>query len=297
MEPLGWMDRGRRRERLLEVKVSVIIPALNEADNLPHVVPRIPRWVHEVLLVDGHSTDDTVKVATELWPQVRVVYQDKPGKGAALRCGFREATGDILVMLDADGSTDPAEIPAFVGTLLAGADFAKGSRFLQGGGTLDMPFYRRLGNKAFVALVNLLFGGRFSDLCYGYNAFWGWVLPLLELDGDGFEIETMMNVRSLRAGLKVAEVPSFEAKRVYGCGRLRTIPDGWRVLRTIWREWRRVPRWKLAAGDGRTSRAVRVIDSQSQGAGILESWQRHIDDDSGQQAIAGMCGRVGNTLP
>jgi glycosyltransferase involved in cell wall biosynthesis len=217
--------------------VSVVIPALNEAENLPHVLPRIPQWVDEVLLVDGHSTDETVAVARQLWPEIRVVPQEGQGKGAALRSGFAAATGDIIVMLDADGSTDPAEIPAFVGALLAGADFAKGSRFLQGGGTADMPFYRKLGNWGFVLSVRLLFGGSYSDLCYGYNAFWKRVLPQLQLDGDGFEIETMINVRALRNGLKIAEVPSFEALRVYGTSRLRTIPDGWRVLKTIIREW------------------------------------------------------------
>jgi glycosyltransferase involved in cell wall biosynthesis len=220
--------------------VSVVIPALNEAENLPHVLPRIPTWVDEVILVDGHSTDDTVAVARALLPDVRIVAQEGRGKGAALRSGFAAATGDIIVMLDADGSTDPSEIPAYVGALLCGADFAKGSRFLQGGGTADMPRHRRLGNAAFVQTVRLLFGGRYSDLCYGYNAFWARVIPMLQLDGDGFEIETMMNVRALRAGLKIAEVPSFEAARVYGEGRLRTIPDGWRVLKTIYRE-RRTP--------------------------------------------------------
>jgi hypothetical protein len=152
-------------------------------------------------------------------------------------------------MLDADGSMDPAETPAFVGALLSGADFAKGSRFLQGGGTMDMPFYRRLGNWAFVVLVRLLFGGRYSDLCYGYNAFWTRVLPQLNLDGDGFEIETMMNVRALRAGLKVVEVPSFEARRIHGTSYLRTIPDGWRVLGTILKE-------RLKLNDGRVIRSM-----------------------------------------
>jgi glycosyltransferase involved in cell wall biosynthesis len=219
-----------------DCRVSVVIPALNEADNLPYVLPRIPGWVDEVLLVDGHSTDDTVEVARSLWPTIRVVAQDGKGKGAALRSGFAAASGDIIVMLDADGSTDPAEIPAFVGLLLSGADFAKGSRFLQGAGTADMPLYRKLGNWGFVSMVRLLFGSRYSDLCYGYNAFWARVLPRLDLDGDGFEIETIMNVRALRAGLKIAEVPSFEAERVYGSGRLQTIPDGWRVLKAIVRE-------------------------------------------------------------
>ncbi|MCL4466876.1 MAG: glycosyltransferase family 2 protein [Chloroflexi bacterium] len=216
--------------------MSVVIPALNEAENLPYVLPQIPDWVDEVILVDGHSTDDTIEVARRVRPSIRIVAQEGKGKGDALRTGFAAATGDIIVMLDADGSTDPAEIPAFVGTLLAGADFAKGSRFLQGGGTVDMPFYRRLGNWVFVMLVRLLFGSRYSDLCYGYNAFWAQVPQELDLDGDGFEIETMMNLRALRAHFKITEVPSFEAKRAYGTGRLQTIPDGWRVLKTIVKE-------------------------------------------------------------
>ncbi|HZQ10386.1 MAG TPA: glycosyltransferase family 2 protein [Anaerolineae bacterium] len=217
-------------------RISVVIPTLNEAENLPHVLPRIPSWVHEVLLVDGHSTDNTVQIARELYPTIRIIEQKKRGKGDALRCGFEAATGDIVVMLDADGSTDPAEIPEFVEALLGGADFAKGSRFLRGGGTSDMPLYRRLGNWGFVLLVRLLFGGRYSDLCYGYNAFWMHVLPSINLDSDGFEIETKMNVQVLREGFRVVEVPSFEAPRINGTGRLRTLPDGWRVLMTIFHE-------------------------------------------------------------
>lgn len=221
--------------------ISVIVPAMNEADNLAHVLPRIPRGVHEVILVDGHSIDDTIAVAQRLLPGIRIVQQEGRGKGAALRTGFAAATGDIIVMIDADGSTAPEEIPAYVRALTDGADYAKGSRFLTGGGTSDMPIHRRLGNMTFVYLVRIFFGGKYTDLCYGYNAFWTRVVPMLELDTDGFEIETEMNIRVLRRGLKVAEVPSFESERVYGVGRLRTIPDGWRVLKTIFRERFRSP--------------------------------------------------------
>ena len=219
------------------ISVSVVVPTLNEAQNLPCVLPKIPRWVSEIVLVDGNSSDNTVQVARELRPDIRVLLQQGRGKGDALRYGFEACKGDIIVMLDADGSTLPEEIPAYVGILLAGADYAKGSRFLQGGGTEDMSPLRKFGNWGLVLLVRLLFGGHYSDLCYGYNAFWARVLPQLALNADGFEIETLMNVRALIAGLKVTEVPSFEAARQFGLSNLRALPDGWRVLTTILREY------------------------------------------------------------
>jgi glycosyltransferase involved in cell wall biosynthesis len=215
-------------------RISVVIPAINEAKNLPKVLPRIPSWISEIVLVDGNSTDDTVLVAKNLVPNILIVQQDRRGKGNALSCGFATATGDIIVTLDADGSADPSEIPAFIGALLAGADFVKGSRFMQGGETLDMEWYRKLGNWGLLTLVRLTFGGRFTDLCYGYNAFWRNVLPLIDIsDSDGFEIETAMNVQALRANLKVCEVASKEFRRLHGVSNLRTIPDGFRVLSTI----------------------------------------------------------------
>jgi len=225
--------------------VSVVVPTLNEERNLPQLFASIPDIVDEVVLVDGYSTDRTVELARELRPDILVVYQTRRGKGNALCQGFEAANGDIIVMLDADGSTNPSEIPSYVGTLLAGADFAKGSRFMQGGGTSDMEPHRYLGNQFFVWTVRLLFGGSYTDLCYGYNAFWRWTLPFLNLDGDGFEIETMMNVRAIQAGLRVAEVPSFENRRFMGLSNLRAFPDGTRVLRTILKEWWRNPRLRM----------------------------------------------------
>lgn len=217
-------------------RVSVIIPVRNESKNLPYVLPRIPGWVDEILLVDGHSTDDTVQVAEQTRPEIRVIQQTGTGKGAALQTGFKACTGDIIIMLDGDGSTDPAEIPEFC-ALLANADFVKGSRFMQGGGTTDMGYFRRIGNSCLRLLVHLLFGGSFSDLCYGYIGFWRSALPMLHVDVDGFEVETLMGVRALRGNLKIAEVPSFEYRRLSGSSNLRTLRDGWRVLRTILKEW------------------------------------------------------------
>ena len=217
-------------------RVSVVVPTLNEAANLPHVFPLIPEDVHEVIVVDGHSTDDTVKVARTLRSDVRIVLQNSRGKGNALACGFAAATGEVIVMIDADGSTDPREIPAFVQALVDGADFAKGTRFGAGGGSSDITWHRDLGNRALNAIVNVLFRTKYTDLCYGYNAFWAHCLAHMQIDCDGFEVETVLNIRALRIGLRIAEIPSFEAPRVYGTGRLRTIPDGWRVLKALLRE-------------------------------------------------------------
>ena len=234
IQPEQLANGGTRRPR--HPTVSVVIPTLNEAENLPLVLPRLGPDIHEVIVVDGRSEDGTLEVARRLHPGVRAITQAGKGKGDALRTGFAVATGDIIVMLDADGSTDPAEIPAFVGVLRSGADFAKGSRFIQGAGTADMTMLRRLGNWVFVVTVRLLFGGRYSDLCYGYNAFWRDVLPALDLTCDGFEIETLMNIRALRARLKVVEVASYEHDRIHGLSKLHAWSDGWRVLKTILRE-------------------------------------------------------------
>ena len=222
-----------RRAGAAQATISVVIPTLNEAANLPHVLTRLPAWVDEVILVDGHSTDDTVAVARAIFPDVRVVLQDGRGKGNALSCGFAAAHCDIIVMLDADGSTDPAEIPRFVEALLAGNDYAKGSRFAPGGSSSDITAVRQLGNRALVALVNLLFRTRFSDLCYGYNAFWRHCLAHMQVNCDGFEVETLINVRVARAGLRIAEVPSVEHERLFGESKLNAVRDGLRVLRTI----------------------------------------------------------------
>ena len=216
--------------------MSVVIPTLNEALNLPHVLAELPSCVHEVVIVDGLSTDGTPEVAVRVRPDAKIVFETERGKGAALQCGFEAATGDILVMMDADGSADPEEIPAFVEALRHGADFAKGTRFRPGGGSSDITRLRAAGNRVLSGTVNLLFRTEYSDLCYGYNAFWRHCLPAMSVDCTGFEVETLINIRIARAGLRIAEVPSFERDRMYGQSNLRTFRDGARVLRTILRE-------------------------------------------------------------
>lgn len=227
-----------RRDRATPV-VSVVIPARNEADNLRYILPRMPTWVDELIVVDGRSEDDTLAVARAGWPDVRIVHQEGTGKGDALWQGFAAAVGDIIVMLDADGSTDPAEIPRFVASLRTGADVAKGTRFVVGGGSEDLTPVRSLGNWALTRLVNLIWNAKLTDLCYGYFAFWRDRLDELDPRCTGFEFETLLTIRAVRCGLSLAEVPSFESARIAGTSQLHTIRDGTRVLRTILAEWMR----------------------------------------------------------
>ena len=243
----------RLRPNQAEPTVSIVIPTKNEARNLPHVLAGLPVGRHEIILVDGESTDDTVEVVRRLRPDVTVIGQTRRGKGNALACGFAVATGDFIVMIDADGSNDPAEIPRFVNALKEGADFAKGSRFMPGAGSSDISRVRQAGNYWLNKIVNLLYGTRYTDLCYGYNAFRRECLSVLNLEpgeassategsmlwGDGFEVETLINVRVAKAGLRVAEVPSFERSRYHGSSNLNAFSDGIRVLRTIHAERKR----------------------------------------------------------
>ena len=213
--------------------ITVVIPVKNEAANLPDVFATLPDWIDEVVLVDGRSQDDTIAVARRHWPEVKVVHQGGVGKGDALAAGFAAATGDIIVAIDGDGSTDGREIVRFVSTLLAGADFVKGSRFASDGRSDDITAIRRYGNRSLNILVNKLFGTQYTDLCYGYNAFWARHLHKLALDSPGFEVEALMGIRAAKARLRIHEVPSHERPRQHGASNLSAIRDGLRILRVI----------------------------------------------------------------
>ena len=232
-----WVLRGAA-DLHVEVSVSVVIPAMNEALNLPYLLPQLPPGIAEVILVDGRSTDGTVEVARSILPDVKVVRQSGKGKGDALRAGFAAAGGDIIVMIDADGSMSPREIPRYIEALANGADVVTGSRLMDGGGSADITPLRKLGNDGLNMVFGMLYGVRQTDLCYGYMAFWRHALDKLDLDCDGFEIETLVNVRAVKAALSIVEVPSHEARRLHGESNLRTFRDGFRVLRTLLTEKR-----------------------------------------------------------
>jgi glycosyltransferase involved in cell wall biosynthesis len=224
------------KARFSPLNVGIVIPALNEEKNIQDVLCKLREFGYEnILVIDGKSKDDTAKVAAKLG--AKVVMQDGHGKGGAIRQVLRNQyfDVDVLVLMDADGSMDPKEIPTFIDAMCSGADVVKGSRFLKGGYTYDMEGIRKFGNSMLMFFVNLLWSAKYTDLCYGYVAFnkqaVKQIAPVLE--SDGFEIETEIFIKALDLGLVVKEVPSTEFPRKYGESNLHSLRDGFKILRTI----------------------------------------------------------------
>jgi len=223
---ISALDKGQH-------KVSLVVPTMNEASNIPYVFSKIPEIVDEVVVVDS-SKDETVEAIKKIRPDAKIFMEEPKGKGRALKKGFEYATGDIVVMIDADGSMDPTEIPVFVTYLVDGYDAVKGSRIL--GGSEDLSLLRSLGNLFFVTLVNILYDTDYTDLCYGYRGFRKDALEKLKCVSDGFDVETEQSIMMKKMGLKVCEVPSYESRRIYGTSNLRTFGDGKKILLRILRE-------------------------------------------------------------
>ena len=246
------------------VGVTIVAPVRNEVKNLPWFISRIPSWVDEVLFIDGSSTDGSQAVIQELMPSAKLLIQPGRGKGDALAFGLVNASNPVVIAIDTDGSMDPQTADAFVIALQAGADVVKGSRYLPGGGSDDLTKLRDIGNKLLTAIANFIFRQQWSELCYGYFALWHKGVDCLDMEGvvanhranstflsygSGFEIETLTFCRSVRNGLKVVEIPSYEKRRVHGQSNLRTFRDGFRVV------------WGL--GVERTRRATKIRDTTS----------------------------------
>jgi len=217
------------------LSITALICTLNEEENLPHVLPKLPKWVDEVLIVDGHSTDGTVEAIRQLRADAKVLTQPGRGKGDALKYGIEQVNGDIVVTLDADGTTDPADMPRFVEHLLRGYEFVKGSRF-----ALSLPVgkprHRIFGNWVIVTTYNILYRTNYTDLCSGYNAFWKQAIARVDLSGWTDQEEPLLNARVRKAGLKVIEVGHHDKGRTGGETKQPSWRQGSGAIRTVIRE-------------------------------------------------------------
>lgn len=215
--------------------VTVLICTLNEEQSIADIMKRIPLWVDEVLLVDGRSADNTVEVAKRTRPDVRVLYQPSKGKGDALRCGIENATGEIVVTLDADRATDPEDVSMFIEPLLNAYDFAKGSRFLRKL-PRNKPWYRWMGNWLITITFDVLFLRRYTDLCSGYNAFWKKSVEGIRWPQDGFENEPFINCQIAKRKLNVIEIGHLDLGRIKGEVKESSWRQGFKAIKTILRE-------------------------------------------------------------
>jgi oxalate decarboxylase/phosphoglucose isomerase-like protein (cupin superfamily) len=224
--------------------VSIVVPTLNEVKSIGEIVSNIPLgW--EVILVDL-STDGTAEKAKSLRPDVRIISRGprEVGKGAAIRLGFREARGPIVVMMDGDGSHQTSELVKLVSALeTQNADLVQASRMVQAGASEEMGPYehtvRYFGNRVLTLLINMLFHSWVTDSQYGFRAFRKEFISELSLRSNGWDIETEIVARAAKSGGKIVEIPSVELGRKHGeshLGLLRfAIVVGRRLLIEIFR--------------------------------------------------------------
>ena len=191
-----------------------MIPTRNEGRGLRRVLPALPAVVDEIVIVDGDWSDGTLEVAAQLRPDSVRLRQHGRGKGGAIKQGLLAATGDILVTMDGDGSMDPADIDLAVGELCRRVPTSsRAPRALPGAGSADFTSLRRHGNGVLARVANLLYGQQWTDITYGFNAYWRGVIVELDDLADGFEFEIQAALKAARAGLAVSEVPCVGRRR------------------------------------------------------------------------------------
>lgn len=230
------MDRLNFKERYKIKKVSIVIPAKDEEKSLGFVLDEFKEAFQkidrafELIVVDDHSKDQTAQIALEKGAKV-IANNRWPGKGKALCVGFKESTGDVIVMLDADCSHRPKDISLFLEGIERGAGLVIGSRIW--GGSDEYTKVRATGNFLLTAIFGLIFDEYLSDVLNGYKAFRREIFDNFTYNSSAFEIEIELAVNTLRCGYKILEVPSHERTRAGGKAKSSVIRHGTKFLLKI----------------------------------------------------------------
>lgn len=214
------------------MKVSVVLPTLNEVGAIKSVLDDMPAdVVDEILVVDGHSTDGTPELVKKLGYEV--IVQEGRGCGDAFTTGVKHATGDVIILMDADGSHNPADIPKLLKCIDEGADAAFGSRYMPGSGSDDDTIIRYIGNKLFTFLLNKVQGVELTDGLFLYVAAKREVFEAIEMKSANFEYCVEFPIKVHKAGFRIAQVPCFEPKRLAGRSKVNAFYHGLRILWVI----------------------------------------------------------------
>jgi dolichol-phosphate mannosyltransferase len=228
------LDDGKLPKELL-MEVSIVIPTLNEEYTIQDMIERCRPYADEILVVDGHSTDRTRKIAEEAG--IRVILDNKKGKGEALRRSIKFVTGDVIVFIDADGSHDPSDIPKLIEPIVRGqADHVSASRLIGGSSELHGgfdEFFRLTGSSFITACINWRFKVRLSESQNGFRAIKRDVIERLELKENITTIEQEMIMKTLKKGFRMAEIPSHEHKRKMGYSKISVRKVWFRYLYTL----------------------------------------------------------------
>jgi glycosyltransferase involved in cell wall biosynthesis len=233
------MAKGKEDREREEFFVSVVIPVFNEEATVGNVVTRTKKTLeqlgvsYEILVVDDGSDDSSADIAQEL--KAHVLRDPHQGKGFALRSGFRQAKGELVVTLDADGSHQPEEIPLVLRYIREGkADFVVGSRFFDSeANQTKIPKINRTGNRMFNGLIWYLTGVQISDSQSGFRAIRSSLIKRMKLGSHGYEVESEMLVKALKMGARVAETPISFVQRTVGSSKLDPVKDGVKILYAI----------------------------------------------------------------
>lgn len=218
--------------------VSIIMPCLNEEKAIGICIEKIKNVCSEsninveIIVSDNGSTDNSVAIAESMG--VKVVHQPLRGYGNAYLKGFANAKGKYLIMVDADDTYDFNLIPQFMEKLInEGYEFVTGSRYLLHSGSKHLSFsHRFIGNPLLTAILNYLFGVKYTDVYCGYRAFTRRAYERIQPVSTGMEFNLELAINAWKAGLKIAEIP-IKLNPRKGQSKLRTARDGWRSLRMM----------------------------------------------------------------
>lgn len=218
------------------MKVSLVIPAKNEAGSLEKTIKEVPaNSVDEIIVSDGHSADGTLEVARKLG--CKAITQEGKGFGLGIISGIRQAQGDVIIIMDADGSQNPADIPRLLEKIKEGYDVGWGSRYLERGKTADDTWLRYFGNKFFTALTGAVHGLWVADILYMFAAFRKEIFNKVALESPGFEFCIELPVKAHKAGFRFGQVPCTERKRIVGETKVNDFSDGYKIFKSILKKY------------------------------------------------------------